>query len=277
MSFGILTAIALAVIAVVTLVIIGAPHVSRRLIFKPEPGEHDFVAPSFPSDVALEELFIKTPDGERLHGWLASREGAEGLILLCHGNRGSIAGREDTVMFYLELGMAVCLFDYRGYGRSTGTPSEQGTYNDVDAVWQYLTADRGYDAGSIVLLGRSLGAAIAAHLATHAKPRAVILESTFSTLHDLATELYPLLKSLFNVHVKYNTLEKLSRITSPLLLVHSSNDELIGLHHGKALLAAAPPNTRLIEITGRHRDGFVTSKDIYMPAIREFIESHPPR
>lgn len=277
MWIGLLVAASLLVVLLAVFLRVGVPHISQRLIYKPEPGPHDFVLPDFPSDVDHEHLFIDTRDGERLHGWLVTRAGNRGLILLCHGNRGSIAGRENTVLFYLELGMDVCVFDYRGYGQSTGTPSEQGTYNDVDAVWHFLTTQRAYAPGMIVLLGRSLGAAIAAHLATHARPRAVILESTFSTLHDLATELYPLLKAVFNVHIRYNTLEKISQIDSPLLLVHSTSDELIGIHHGKTLLKAARKGTRLIEISGRHRDGFVTSKATYLPAIRQFIEEHPPR
>ena len=276
MSVSVLAAVAALLIALMLFLKVGAPALSRRLIFKPERGKHDFKKPEFPDSVSHEHIFVTTPDGERLHGWLVGREHNQGLVLICHGNRGSIAGREDTALFYLELGLDVCLFDYRGYGRSTGSPSEQGTYTDVDAVWHYLTTERGYNPGDVALLGRSLGAAIAAHLASHAVPRAVILESTFSTLHDLATELYPLLKSLFNVHIKYNTLEKIPRIRAPLLLVHSSNDELIGIHHGHALQTAAPTGTELIEISGRHRDGFVTSKSTYLPAVERFLEQHPP-
>ncbi|MFK8028919.1 MAG: alpha/beta hydrolase [Gammaproteobacteria bacterium] len=245
--------------------------VTHKLIFKPEPGPHDYETPVFPNDVEHEDLRFPSSDGESLHGWLVKREGNKGLILICHGNRGSIAGREDTALFYLAFGMDVCLFDYRGYGKSSGTPSEAGTYADVDAVWDYLTRKRGYAPEETVLLGRSLGAAIASHLAAHVTPKAVILESTFSTLPNLASELYPLLKRLFTVHVNYNTLEKIARISAPLLLVHSTTDELIGLHHAKALLEAAPSGTRLIEIKGRHRDGFVTSKETYIPAVTQFI------
>jgi len=260
---------AAALLAVV--VILGAPRLSRRLVFKPEPGEHDFKEPVFPSDVSHEHLFFDTQDGNHLHGWLVRREGNHGLLLICHGNRGSIAGREDTAMFYLELGMDVCLFDYRGYGRSTGIPSEFGTYCDVDAAWSYLTKQRGYNACDIVLLGQSLGAAIASHLATHVTPRAIILESTFSSLPKLAGELYPLLKYPLTVLVKYNTLTKIPEFTAPLLLVHSTEDEFIGIHHGYELLNAAAPGTELVEITGRHHDGFFTSKSVYVPAIERFL------
>ncbi len=259
--------------AALAALVFGASQLSRRLVFKPEPGDHDFKEPVFPDGVSHEHLFFETTDGERLHGWLVSKPENRHLLLICHGNRGSIAGREDTALFYLELGLNVCLFDYRGYGQSTGTPSEAGTYTDVDAAWTYLTEHRNYKPDEIVLLGRSLGAAIASHLATRVTPRAVILESTFSSLPRLAGELYPLLKYPLTVRVKYNTLEKIRAFTAPLLLVHSTEDELIGIHHGLDLLKAAPPATELVKITGKHRDGFFTSKSVYVPAIKQFLEN----
>lgn len=252
------------------------PWLTRRLLFKPERGPHDLRPPEFPPDVYHTDLSIETPDGHTLHGWLVSRQSSRstrGVLLICHGNRGSIARREDTALFYLDLGLDVCLFDYRGYGRSTGSASEEGTYKDVDAVWAGLL-NAGYQPENIVLLGRSLGGAVAAHLATHARPAAVIIESTFSSVSALASELYPRLYRVLGSRTRYDTANKVAHFQSPLLLVHSREDELIGLHHAKALLEAAPDTTELVTISGRHRDGFVTSRQVYLPAIAKFIDQH---
>lgn len=283
---GVLAIVLLAAVALI--VRRAAPELAHKLIYKPERGAHDMRRPVFPDHVIHEDQYFKTADGETLHGWLVRQQTSEanagatesqagrprnGVFLICHGNRGSIANREDTALYYLDMDLDVFLFDYRGFGKSTGKTSEDGTYTDVDAAWEHLLS-LGYEACDIVLLGRSLGAAIAAHLATHAQPAAVILESTFSTLADLAAELYPLLRRLFKIHVRYDTLSKIRQIEAPLLLVHSIEDELIGIHHSQALLKAAPQNTRLIEISGRHRDGFVTSRSAYLPAVKAFIDEH---
>ncbi|MEM7081668.1 MAG: alpha/beta hydrolase [Pseudomonadota bacterium] len=260
----------LAITVIGLIVWLAMPRLTRRLIFKPEAGPHDWVEPSFPGGVIHEHVFFDTPDGETLHGWLVQQAGNDLVVLICHGNRGSIAGREETALYYLALGLNVMMFDYRGYGRSSGTPSESGSYTDVDAAWRLLTHERGFAPNQVVLLGRSLGAAVAAHLASHAQPRAVVLESTFSSLPRLARELYPIL-SLFRFGARYDTQSKISHITSPLLLVHSVDDELIGFHHARQLQDAAPADTPLVSITGRHRDGFVTSRAVYIPALVDFL------
>lgn len=247
--------------------------ISRRLIFKPT-RLRETIAPTFEAGTEYEDVWFETADGERLHGWYCWRHGNQGLLMLCHGNKACIEHRPENVEFYLNMGLNVFVFDYRGYGVSSGRPTEAGTYLDVEAAWRYLTVDRDIAPNQIVLLGRSLGGAIAAHLAHQAKPAAIILESTFTSVPNIARELFPLFSRLIATHLRYFTIKKVGQFRAPLLIVHSSEDELIDIAHGLALQQAAAPGTRFLEIKGRHRDGFASSAEIYVPGVRAFIQEH---
>lgn len=156
-----------------------------RLVYFPGPAPR-----ATPSERGLEhrELELATGDGERLHGWFLPREGARGAVLVCHGNAGSIEQRIELARAFHELGWAVLLFDYRGYGNSTGKPSEEGTYRDAEAAAEHLTRVEGLAPEQIVLYGESLGAAVALELATRRSCAALIAESTFTSLPDMAAE-----------------------------------------------------------------------------------------
>ena len=151
-----------------------------------------------PSDwgYAYEDVFVTTDDRVRLHGWYIPHPQAQRVVLFFHGNAGNISHRGDSVAIFQRLGLNVFIFDYRGYGRSEGSPSEQGLYRDAAAAWRYLTETRGFDAREIVLFGRSLGGAVAAQLAAVQQPGALILESTLSSARDFARSVFPLLSRL---------------------------------------------------------------------------------
>jgi len=139
-----------------------------------------------------------------------------------------------------ELGFSSLIFDYRGYGRSEGKPTEQGTYHDAEAAWQYLLS-QGYAESEIIIMGRSLGASVAAELAHRHRPKAVVLESSFTSVPNVAADLYPLLPVRWLSRFSYNTLDYLPSITAPVLIVHSRDDEIIPFSHGQGLFAAANP------------------------------------
>ena len=157
-----------------------------------------------------EDVWLQTEDGVRLHGWYLPRAGARRVLLFFHGNAGNISHRQATLEIFHRLGLSVLILDYRGYGRSEGRPSERGLYRDARAAWDHLVDGRGVAPSDIVLFGRSLGGAVAAELASQVQPRALILESTFSSARDLAREIYPLLSWLIVRRFEFDTVARLA-------------------------------------------------------------------
>jgi len=233
-----------------------------------------------PRDIGLEyeDVRLQTADGVGLHGWYVPAEGARGTLLFFHGNAGNISHRLDSLRIFHRLGLNVLIFDYRGYGRSEGKPGEEGTQQDALAAWNHLVAVRGEAPERIVLFGRSLGAALAAWLAARERPGALILESAFVSVPDLAAELYWWLPARRLARLRYNTREYLAGVQCPVLVVHSSEDEIIPYHHGLALYHAAPTPKALLELRGDHNTGFLLSGAAYVQGIDAFLSAHlsPP-
>jgi pimeloyl-ACP methyl ester carboxylesterase len=201
------------------------------------------------------EVLVRTSDGETIHGWFVPVEKPLATVLFCHGNAGNIWGRIDVIWMLHEMGLNVCLFDYRGYGKSTGQPSEQGTYRDAEAVWNSLVTERGLAANQIVVWGESLGGGVAAWLAQQKRPAALILESTFTSLPDLAARFYPLMPVRWLCRFRYPTLSRLAEIKCPVLVAHSPDDEVIPFAMGQKLYLAAREPKRFITMRGSHNTG----------------------
>ncbi len=228
-----------------------------------------------PRDAGLpyEDVTIGTADGETLRGWLVRHSRPRGTVLFLHGNAGDIGDRVPTAALLQRQRVDVLLVDYRGYGRSSGRPSEEGTYCDAEAMWRYLTETRGVAPERIVVHGRSLGGAVAAWLAARTRPGGVILESTFTSLPDVAARLYPFLPVRRLMRVRYPLLEHLRGLRSPLLVVHSEDDRLVPFEHARAILEAAPvTRKRLVAIRGSHEWGFQESGAAYERAIAGFLD-----
>lgn len=229
-----------------------------------------------PSNIGLEfeNVSFKTEDRVKLSGWFIPSEGAGGVILFCHGNAGNISHRLESIQIFHRLGLNVFIFDYRGYGRSEGKPSEIGTYRDVEAVWQYLVEERQVSPNSIVVFGRSLGGAVAAWLANRHTPGALILESAFTSVPDIAARLYPYLPVRLLSRFKYNTAEYLDEVACPVLIVHSREDEIMPFSHGKQLFERARGPKEFLEISGTHNEGFITSEKRYIEGLNTFISEY---
>ena len=185
-----------------------------------------------PSSIGLhfESVSFETVDGVKLSGWFIPSESAKGVILFCHGNAGNISHRLESIQIFNRFGLDIFIFDYRGYGQSQGKPSEQGTYKDAEAAWRYLIEERQVLPNEIIVFGRSLGAAVASWLAQSHTPGALILESTFTSLADIAATLYPYLPVRLLLRFEYNTAEYLGRVDCPVLIVHSHDDEMTCPH-----------------------------------------------
>jgi len=222
----------------------------------------------------FETIILNTKDGERLHGWYLPKEGATHAMLFLHGNAGNISGRLSTLQLFQSLGLNILIFDYRGYGQSTGTVSEKGTYLDAEAAWKFLTEQKKFSSKQIIVHGRSLGGGVASWVAEKYAPLGLILESTFTSITNIGKETYPFLpvRLLSNIH--YNTLKRLKHITSPVLILHSRSDEVIPFSHAEKLYKSAKEPKFFKEIQYDHGNGFLFSK-AYIPSIREFLEQLP--
>jgi fermentation-respiration switch protein FrsA (DUF1100 family) len=243
-----------------------------RMVFLPHlPGR---ALDATPEAVGLgyEDAFIDTADGERLHGWFVPADNARGTLLFFHGNAGNISHRLDSLRIFNRLGLDVLMLDYRGYGQSSGEPSEAGTYRDARAAWDWLLA-RGVAPGRIVVFGRSLGGAVGAWLASRdgVRPAALVVESSFTSGADMARRLYPWLPARLITRLRYPVRDHVAALESPVMVIHSRDDEIVPFAMGRALFEAAPQPKRFFELRGDHNAGFWLSRDRYVPALDAFL------
>jgi len=245
----------------------------EKLLFYPNlPGRELGTTPA-DFGLAYESVYITTADGILLHGWFLKAGRERGTLLFFHGNAGNISHRLDSLRIFNTLGLSVLIIDYRGYGQSGGKITEEGTYRDADAAWQYLTGPRNIDPGEIILFGRSLGGAIAAHLAAKEQPAALILESVFSSVPDVAAGFYPFIPVRLLARFNYDTRKALASVSCPVLVIHSPDDEIIPFENGRILFAAAREPKSFLEIKGGHNEGFLISGPRYIKALEEFVNT----
>ncbi|MEW7979455.1 MAG: alpha/beta hydrolase [Candidatus Sedimenticola endophacoides] len=245
----------------------------RRLLYHPTPLARAQDADPGRIGLAFEEITLVSADGPRLSAWFIPAQNPRATLLFCHGNAGNIAHRLDSIRLFHELGLSVLIFDYRGFGRSEGVPGEEGTYLDALAAWTYLSETRGLPAHSIILFGRSLGGAVAAELATQARAGGLVLESTFTSVPDLASELYPWLPVRLLSRFRYDTLNRIGTIDTPLMILHSRDDELIPIAHGERLFAAARAPKRFVPLRGGHNNGYRVSEEEYLRQWTAYLDT----
>ncbi len=240
----------------------------NRLIFYP-----DKILPYDPSayNLSWEEAWFETDDGKTLHGWYLPHHESDQILLFSHGNAGNIAYRLGLLEMMHRNGLSVFIYDYRGFGQSEGRPNERGVYRDVRAAWNYLTEGLEYRPDQIVLYGRSLGGPVSAHLAADVEPSGLIIESTFTSLKDLVSDIYPFVPTLL-VRQQFDTIDYLSKTMVPVLILHSRDDRLIGIHHGKRLYEEANRPRRFVELRGGHDEVFRISGDLYFRELTGFLE-----
>jgi hypothetical protein len=228
--------------------------------------------------MTYENLRIKTGDGETLGAWFVPAEDARGTnaftVLHFHGNGGDMGDRVGLVRTFHDMGMNVLIFDYRGYGESTGTPGEEGTYRDAEAVWEYLTAERGIPPLRIILHGQSLGGSVASWLASRSPPGMLVLESTFTAAPDMAAKMFPFLPVRLVCRFKYDSLDRVARMKCPVLIAHGPEDEMIPFSHGQRLFAAAPEPKLFVKLDGSHNAGGLEIGEEYRSALSTFAEKH---
>lgn len=219
----------------------------------------------------FEDVNFLTDDGIILHGWYIPARNQRGVLLFCHGNAGNISHRLDSIAIFNHLGLSTFIFDYRGYGKSQGKVSEKGTYNDAEAAWRYLIRLKDIAPNEIIIFGRSLGSSIASWLAKQHRPRGLIVESSFTSVPELASDLYPFFPVKLISRFRYDTLGSIAEVRCPLLVIHSRNDEIIPFVHGQKLFEIARDPKQFLEISGTHNEGFITSGRTYVGGLSAFI------
>ena len=218
----------------------------------------------------FENVFFKSPDGVELNGWFYPADPnsthAKIAVLVCHGNAGNISDRLELYRPLLAAGAAVFAFDYRGFGLSKGRPSEEGTYRDAQAAYQWLR-QKGFAGSNIIAYGESLGGGIASELCLREETGGLILQSTFTSIPDVGAELYPWLPVRWISTIKYDTHSKLPKLKIPVLVMHSRDDDLIAFGHSQKNLAVANEPKFFCELKGEHNGGVWS-----LPEFREAIE-----
>jgi fermentation-respiration switch protein FrsA (DUF1100 family) len=245
--------------------------VQGSLVYFPQTAREHATTPAA-HGLPYEDVAIHTEDGETLHAWWVPAARASGTVLHFHGNAGNISHRIDYARMFRGLGYNTLLVDYRGYGKSTGSPSEQGTYKDAAASRHWLTEKRGLSDRDIVVFGESLGGAVACWLAARHAPRALVLASTFTSVPDLGAEVYGFLPVRLMSRFQYNTRECVGKVDAPVLVVHSPRDDIVPYAHGQRIYAAAREPKGFLEIAGGHNDGFVFMRPEWVKAVGEFLE-----
>ncbi len=259
---------ALVVAVAYAVVVLLACALQDRLIFF--PGRELWATPES-RGLEYEDVDFAASDGTRLHGWHVPARGDAPTVLFCHGNAGNISHRLDSIEIFHRIGASVFIFDYRGYGRSEGSPTEQGVYSDVDGAWRWLTVERGVDPARIMLFGRSLGGAVAAFAAERHAPAGLILESTFTSLADVGRAHYFFLPVKLMVGDAFDTLGRLERIACPVLVAASPEDEVVPGRHGTALYEAARGPKMFLPLVGDHNHGFLDTGRPYMDGLEAFF------
>jgi fermentation-respiration switch protein FrsA (DUF1100 family) len=223
-------------------------------------------------EISFEDVYVKTADGEMLHGWFIPHAEVYFTLLFFHGNAGNIGHRVEKIAMLREIGLNIYIIDYRGYGRSTGRPSERGLYRDAEAAYGYLVSERKILPERIILYGESIGSAVAVDLASRHPVGGVILEGGFSSGRDIAGRIYPFIPP-FLVSDIFNSLLKIPMVQSPKLFLHSRQDEVVPFSLAKKLFDAAVPPKTLVELQGGHNTSFIDSSRTYLSAIFSFIQS----
>lgn len=266
-SLSIMAAIAYAALAALIF------FAQSSLVYYPESGRNIIETPD-DRGLGYESVEIATPDGESLHGWFIPAPAAAGTVLFFHGNAGNISHRMDYLLMFHRLGYNTLIFDYRGYGQSSGSPSESGTYLDAQAAWRYLTEKKEIPSTRVVLFGESLGGAVAAWLAAREKPALLVLASVFTSIPDMAAKIYPFLPVRLLSRFEYSTIDYLRTVACPVLVAHSPQDDIVPFTHGEALYQAAPEPKQFLRLQGGHNNGFIFMREDWVEALRKFISAN---
>jgi fermentation-respiration switch protein FrsA (DUF1100 family) len=244
-----------------------------RLLFHPAPAARRWAAP--PTGFEARDVAFRAADGTRLHGRWFPCPDARGAVLLCHSRAGNLSlelRAEALAGWQRAVGVSVFIFDYPGYGRSEGRPSEAGCYAAADAAYDWLT--QRVAARDVLICGRSLGTAVAVDLAARRPHRALVLVSPFTSLPAVVQRLYPVVPARLLMRNHFDSAAKVGRCSRPVLVVHGTCDHLVPFAEGERLFAAANEPKRFVPVAGARHDDSVLAG--FFPEVRRFLAETAP-
>lgn len=254
---------------------LGLRWFERTMLYAPD---RTLWAHPYSYGIKFEEVYLRAADAVKVHAWWVPAEKVKPAILFCHGNAGNMSNRVDKIRIFHDLGASVMVFDYRGFGRSSGKPSEQGTYRDAEAAYEHLTKVRGVDPKDIVIYGESLGCAVAVEMAARRKAGALVIESPFTSVVDMGEVVLPWLPARWIVKFRYDNLAKIGKVACPLLVMHSPGDDIVPYAMGRKLFEAASEPKEFFALRGDHNEGFLTTGAAYGERLKKFFDDRlPPR
>ena len=224
-------------------------------------------------ELAYEAVEIKLDEKSRISGWHLPYPEAKKTILFFHGNGGNISHRGDSLYIFHKLKVNTLIIDYPGYGSSQGHPTEENLYQSALAAWKFLVDERKVDPQNIIIFGRSLGGAVAVDLASQVEAGGLILESTFSSVRDVVDIAFPWMSKFIYLRYSFNSFDKIDKVTSPVLVIHSPDDEVIPFASGIKLFDKIRAAKGILHLEGGHNDGFMQSISSYMQSLRLYIQS----
>ncbi len=222
-------------------------------------------------ELPYEDVYFLTQDNIKLNGWFVPNNKARGTMLLCHGNAGNISHRLEVISILHSLEFNVFIFDYRGYGRSRGFPTEKGTYLDTEAAYDYLLTRQDINKEELIVYGKSLGGAVAVDLALRAEVCAVIIDSAFTSVARMAQEIYFLPQVEHVLSIKYDTLSKIGKLSMPKLIIHSKEDEIVPFHHAMELFEEAKDPKKIYVMQGGHNEAIFMCEDEFKRELDDFL------
>lgn len=236
---------------------------SRDVLFTPENVHLEY-----------EDIFMQTKDGVRVHAWYIPCQEATATMLWFHGNAGNIGDRVDHLkVYHNRWKVNQMIVEYRGYGKSEGRVSEEGTYEDGRAAVRYLTSEKGVSPDKLFIFGRSLGSAVAVQMALESPCAGLMLEAPFTSVRDMAKTHYPLLGHIYPLRIRYDSIGKLDRIHVPLLILHGDQDTIVPVEMGKRLFRAAnEPKTYFTIRNAGHNDILIRMDKLYHETVQDFIQ-----
>ncbi len=239
-------------------------------VFQPAPWEDRNWSQL--SGLPLEEIWIPVDDEVTVFGWFINAGRRSPVMFWCHGNAGNVSHRLENIRQLHKRGISICIFDYRGYGRSTGIPSEAGLYQDALVIYDYLVHQRQVPPERLILFGRSLGSCVAGEVAVQRLSAGLILEGAFPTIQSMSDYHYYGLPARWVMDLEFNLAQKVSALAVPLLVIHGERDSVVPIGLGRQVFDAAPEPKQWYEVLGaEHNDVPFVGGERYFEEIQAFL------